>query len=221
MVLIDLIICGAYITDPTYIHRAIKSAPIYPYKNRIIIFDGCNGVDPAGYEAYKQEVIKTYSGIFNLFVEYDNNLYFKEALYRQLKESTSTHAFVIQDDVRSPKIDLKRMMEKAPLDFGIISFPHKPIKQVGTHWFEPLESVSKPFYKSHGWSERVFLCNIPAIINACDSHRKPTKFIDTIYHQKRKIKGWNKIKSDYWNLWKVYITNNHIHEHLVGKRKKK
>ena len=227
----DLIIAGAIIKDDKMIHKAIASVPDYPFSKKYIVFDGCKKeigklrIDM--YNAYTKYIQKKYPEF--IVIRFDDNVYFREMIEAVSKKSEAKRLFVIQDDVIAHPMDLKQIeIQMNHLnDCKILSFPHKYISPEGTSWHEPFDdSYPLPFIKSHGFSERVFVCDRSHILNICETMPKNNKmnkrFIEFIYDTKRNSSKWKRHeinKEEYWDLWGHYFHHDIYHTHQCAKRK--
>jgi len=95
------------------------------------------------------------------------------------------------------------------------------------HWFQGFgDMFPDPYIQTHGWSERVFICNREHFGNALKISPKNSKntinFCDMIYHRKMQSKEWEKLTDDereeYWSVWGCYTHWTVFHRHLVAKR---
>jgi len=226
---IDLVIAGAIINDPLMIRQTIDSCPEYDYNEKYILFDGLSHDrsfdEHLQYEQYK-ELIKSIYSDFKV-IEFKECIYFRNMIKGFSKISVADKLLVVQDDVVLPKFDLKSvvdLMNGLP-NCKILSFPHKIINE-NYHWYEIIES-QKGSVKTHGFSERCFLCDRKNILNICETmpsnNKNNKRFIEFIYNTMMRSKKWQKMteveKLEYWSQFGCYLTNDIIHKHLVGKRK--
>ena len=228
---IDLIIAGATIKDETMIHKAIASAPNYPFTKKFILLDGLK--EDAGslmndkYNAYTKYIENKYSEF--TVIRFDKCIYFREMIKRVCEISDSERLFVIQDDVECDPMLLEQIVIQMNYlkDLKILCFPHKYIGPEGSHWYEIIDdSYPLPFIKSHGFSERTFICdrvNMLDICNALPANNKMNKrFIEFIYQTAMKTAGWrdasDQVKEKYWEKFGCYYHYLVYHKHLVGKR---
>jgi hypothetical protein len=227
--IVDLVIVGAIINDPLMIRQAIDSCPEYNYNGKYILFDGLSKNrtfdESLQYEQYKEDIKTIYSD-FEV-IEFKECIYFREMIELFAKNSVSHKLFVVQDDVVLPHFDLKSvvdLMNGLP-DCKILCFPHKIVDK-NYHWYEIIESQDS-IKKTHGFTERCFLCDRKNILMICETMPKNNKnnkrFIEFIYHTMMRSKKWQKMseqqKLEYWSQFGSYLTNDIIHKHLVGKRR--
>tara|TARA_R110000764_G_scaffold162451_2_gene249715 strand:- start:2830 stop:3528 length:699 start_codon:yes stop_codon:yes gene_type:complete len=226
----DLVIAGAIIKDLTMIEKAILSAPKYDFDNKYILFDGYGGTCQLfkdNYQGYKHLISKKFPDF--ICIEFNENVYFREMIEKVCEISDSERLFVIQDDVCCHEMDLEQMIIQMNYvkDLKILCFPHMKIPYTGTKWYEPFDDTFPlPFIKSHGFSERTFICDRVNMLNICKTYPKNNKmnkrFIEFIYNTEMK-RAWFKNasydeKEDYWKAWGVYFHYDILHTHLVGKR---
>jgi hypothetical protein len=145
-------------------------------------------------------------------------------------QSKADRLFIIQDDVEVMPMDLKRIVIRMNhlKDLKILCFPHKYIPPEGTHWFEIIDdSFPLPFIKSHGFSERVFICDRLNMIDICetmpDNNKMEKRFIEFIYQTAMKSATWREKwspehKEKYWAVFGCYFHVSIYHTHLCGKR---
>lgn len=226
---IDLVIAGAIIRNESMIEEAINSCPSYKYNNKYILFDGLSKLrnydERAKYEDYKNFIKDKYSEF--VVIEFEYCIYFRNMIQQFAKISDGDKMLVVQDDVVLPHFDLESVVNltNSLPDCKILSFPHKVIDK-DTHWFEIIESMDNAV-KTHGWSERAFICERLHILDICDNmpnnNRMNNKFIEYIYQTMMRSVKWKRMsdaqKLNYWSKFGCYITNDIIHKHLVGKRK--
>ena len=225
---IDLVIAGAIINDPLMIRQAIDSCPEYDYNEKYILFDGLSHDrsfdEHLQYEQYK-ELIKSIYSDFKV-IEFKECIYFRNMIKGFSKISVADKLLVVQDDVVLPQFDLKSvvdLMNGLP-NCKILSFPHKIINE-NYNWFEIIES-EKGSVKTHGFTERSFLCDRKNILRLCETmpsnNKNNKRFIEFIYNTMMRSRKWKKMseveKLEYWSQFGCYLTNDIIHKHLVGKR---
>ena len=228
---IDLIIAGATIKDETMIHKAIASAPNYPFTKKFILLDGLK--EDAGslmndkYNAYTKYIENKYSEF--TVIRFDKCIYFREMIKRVCEISDSERLFVIQDDVECDPMLLEQIVIQMNYlkDLKILCFPHKYIGPEGSHWYEIIDdSYPLPFIKSHGFSERTFICDRVNMLDICNSlpanNKMNKRFIEFIYQTAMKTAGWrdasDQVKEKYWEKFGCYYHYLVYHKHLVGKR---
>lgn len=228
-VAIDLVVAGAIIKDPLMIRQAIDSCPEYDYNEKYILFDGLShdrSFDEClHYEEYKEMIKHIYSDF--KVIEFKECIYFREMIEVFAKNSQADKLLVVQDDVVLPQFDLKSVVNlmNSLSDCKILCFPHKIINE-NYHWYEIIESQDS-LKKTHGFTERSFLCDRKNILNICETMPKNNKnnkrFIEFIYNTMMRSKKWQKMneeeKLEYWSQFGCYLTNDIIHKHLVGKRR--
>jgi len=230
----DLIIVGAIIKDHKMIETAIASAPEYPFSKKYILFDGPAGPKDAGslmedvYFAYTKYIENKYPDF--LVIRFSENVYFREMINYITTVSESERLFIIQDDVQCHSMDLKQIeiQMNSLKNCKILCFPHKYIRPEGTHWYEIMDDAYPiPFIKSHGFSERVFICDRLRMMEITNELPKKTwrtqYFIEFIYQNAMKSAEWrdasdNK-KEHYWDMWGTYFHHDIFHTHLCAKRK--
>lgn len=228
---VDLVIAGAIIKDISMIQKAIDSAPKYEYEQKWIVFDGCpdkwnKSLKYQEYQAYKKYISNKYPEF--IITEETSNIYFREMMAHICDLSAADNLLVIQDDVVLHELNLVDLMRQAASqeDMKILCFPHREIPPEGTHWFSPFDDTwPLPFIKSHGWSERVFLCSrvhIQNMINTSPKKSRQKLFIEAIYHTKMLSTSWKRMSDEekeiYWQKWGCYFHYDILHTHLVGKR---
>jgi|5_EtaG_2_1085323.scaffolds.fasta_scaffold11608_1 hypothetical protein len=230
----DLVIAGAIIKDYSMIEKCIESLPDYDFNNKFILFDGYSGFggdkEPflSQYNAYKEYIAKKYPDF--LVISFDENIYFRDMIEKICEISNAERLFVIQDDVIAHKMDLKQIEIQMNYieDLKILCFPHKYIPPEGTHWYEPFDDTYPlPFIKSHGFSERIFICDRLNMINICNDSPKNNKmekrFIEFIYQTTMKRRIWkvgsDKEKEIYWKKFGSYFHHDITHTHQCGKRR--
>jgi len=226
---VDLVIAGAIINDPLMIREAIDSCPEYDYNEKYILFDGLSHDrsfdEHLQYEQYKAWIKSIYSDF--KVIEFKECIYFRNMIKGFSKISVAEKLLIVQDDVVLPKFDLKSvvdLMNGLP-NCKILCFPHKIINE-NYHWYEIIES-EKGSVKTHGFSERCFLCDRKNILRLCETmpsnNKNNKRFIEFIYNTMMRSKKWQKMteveKLEYWSQFGCYLTNDIIHKHLVGKRK--
>ena len=228
----DLIIAGAIINDHRMIENAIASLPEYEFNSKYILFDGFTKEGKGGlfyddYQGYKKYIELKYPEF--IVIEFDENIYFREMINHICRISNAERLFILQDDVCCNQMDLKQIeIQMNHLDdCKILSFPHKYIGPLGTHWYEPFDdSYPLPFIKTHGFSERVFICDRKNVIKICNESEKNNKnnkrFIEFIYHTAMKSRKWKTStydeKAHYWKKFGCYIHHDIYHRHQVGTR---
>jgi len=225
----DLVIAGAIIKDHTMIEKAISSVPDYEFNNKFILFDGCpkEGLFKDEYDAYKNFIAKKYPDF--CVIAFRENIYFRDMIEQICNISQAERLFIIQDDVMAHKMDLKQIeiQMNHVKDLKILCFPHKYIGPEGTKWFEPFDdSYPLPFIKSHGFTERIFICDRKNMLNICETKPKKNKmekrFIEFIYNTVMNKSRWKENYEDekerYWESWGTYFHHDIYHTHLVGKR---
>tara|TARA_R110000851_G_scaffold137597_2_gene273593 strand:+ start:398 stop:1087 length:690 start_codon:yes stop_codon:yes gene_type:complete len=225
----DLVVCGAVIKDHNMIKKAIASAPDYPFSKKFILFDGFNKCKLIGdqYNAYKKLISESFPDF--KVIEFNENIYFRNMIEKIADISTQERLFIIQDDVISPTMDLKQIESQMNIiqDCKILCFPHKYIEPCGTGWFEPFDDTYPlPFIKSHGFTERIFICNRLNILELCRSKPKNNKnnkrFIEFIYNTAMMSQRWetstDEEKERYWEDFGCYFHHDLYHIHQVGKR---
>ncbi len=228
----DLVIACAINNDDKMIHKVIASVPKYDYNNKFILYDGYVGEGRGGlfydqYEAHKSYIAKKYPDF--IVIEFDKNVYFRTMLRKVCELSNAERLLVFQDDVTLPKIDLKQIEIQMNhiKDLKILTFPHKYIPPEGTHWYRPFDDTYPlPFIKSHGLSERVFICDRLNMINILDTlpnrGNRGKRFVEALYYYKMNTKSWKNYdddeKEEYWKTWGCYYHHDIYHKHLVAKR---
>lgn len=226
---IDLVIAGAIIKDYTMIEKCILSIPKYDFKNKFILFDGYNGLGlfKDEYDAYKSYIAKKYPDF--CVIAFRENIYFRDMIEQICKISEAERLFIIQDDVIAHKMDLKQIEIQMNYlkDLKILCFPHKYIPPEGTGWFEPFDdSYPLPFIKSHGFTERIFICDRKNMLKICQTKPKKNKnekrFIEFIYNTVMNKSFWkngyDEDKERYWADFGCYYHHDIYHDHQVGKR---
>lgn len=226
---IDLVIAGAIIKDKTMIDKCIESVPDYDFNNKFILFDGYTkeGLFKDEYDAYKSFISKKYPD-FSV-IEFSENIYFREMIEQICRVSESERLFVVQDDVCCHKMDLQQILIQMNYvkDLKILCFPHKYIPPEGTNWYEIMDdSYPLPFIKSHGFTERIFICDRKNMLEICENKPKKNKnekrFIEFIYNTVMNKSRWKENYEDekerYWESWGTYFHHDIYHTHLVGKR---
>jgi hypothetical protein len=231
---IDLVVCGAIIKDHNMIHKVIDSVLHYDdlFRKKYILLDGTPDDKFIGfienYNWYKKDIKEKYEDYFDI-IQFDKNIYFREMIHHICKTSDAKYLFVIQDDAVVDNMNLgKILIDMSIKDMKLLSFPHKQIPLDNSHhWFEGFgDMFPDPYIKTHGWSERVFICDRMHFMNALNNSSKNSKntinFCDTIYHNKMKSKEWENMtdedKEEYWKIWGPYTHWNVFHRHLVAKR---
>tara|TARA_R110000751_G_scaffold94408_1_gene184190 strand:- start:1140 stop:1826 length:687 start_codon:yes stop_codon:yes gene_type:complete len=227
----DLVIAGAVIKDHNMIQKAIASAPDYPFSKKFILFDGIKSDKGSlmtdEYYAYTHYIAKKYPE-FEV-IRFDKNIYFRNMIKYVCKLSKSERLFVIQDDVQCHPMDLEQIVIQMNYlkDLKILCFPHKYIPFLGTPWFEPFDdSHPLPFIKSHGFTERTFLCDRINMLKICETMPEKNKmnlrFIEFIYNTEMNRSWWSRAsydeKNEYWKMFGCYFHYDIHHTHLVGKR---
>lgn len=231
---VDLVIAGAIIKDHQMIEKVIQS--IMPYKDifkeKFILLDGPPDDKYVGfvddYNWYKKNLFEKYNDIFEI-VDFDFNNYFRSNMEWICELSDSKYLFVIQDDVCVDKMNLgKILIDMTAKDMKLVNFPHRQLPlENNHHWFQGFgDMFPEPYIKTHGWSERVFICDREHFKNALKISPKKSKntinFCDMIYHKKMISKEWENMndeeKEEYWKIWGCYTHWTVLHKHLVAKR---
>jgi hypothetical protein len=231
--MIDLVVCGAIIKDENMIHKVINS--VYPYKdifqNKYILLDGPPEDKFIGfienYNWYKLNLKRKYPDF--CIIDFETNQYFRRSMEFICEHSNQKYLFVIQDDVVVNEMNLLNILvDMETNDMKLLNFPHKQIPLDNSHhWFQGFgDMFPDPYIKTHGWSERVFICNREHFGNALKISPKNSKntinFCDMIYHHKMKSKEWEELTDDereeYWKIWGCYTHWNVFHKHLCAKR---
>lgn len=227
----DLVIAGAVIKDHNMIQKAIASAPDYPFSKKFILFDGIKSDKGSlmtdEYYAYTHYIANKYPE-FEV-IRFDKNIYFRNMIKYVCKLSKSERLFVIQDDVQCHPMDLEQIVIQMNYlkDLKILCFPHKYIGPEGSHWYEPFDdSYPIPFIKSHGFSERTFICDRVNMLDICiempANNKMNKRFIEFIYQTAMKSSAWrdasDQVKEKYWEKFGCYYHYLVYHKHLCGKR---
>lgn len=225
----DLVIAGAIIKDHSMIDKCILSVPDYEFNNKFILFDGCakEGLFKDNYDAYKSFIAKKYPDF--CVISFRENIYFRDMIEQICRISEAERLFIIQDDVMAHKMDLKQIEIQMNYvkDLKILCFPHKYIGPEGTKWYEIIDdSYPLPFIKSHGFTERIFICDRKNMLKICQTKPKKNKmekrFIEFIYNttmnKSRWKEGYEDEKERYWADFGCYFHHDIQHTHLVGKR---
>ncbi len=227
----DLVIAGAIIKDHTMIDKSIASLPDYEFNNKFILFDGCpamrEGLLKDEYDAYKSFIAKKYPDF--CVIAFRENIYFRDMIEQICRISEAKRLFVVQDDVCCHQMDLKQIEIQMNYvkDLKILCFPHKYIGPEGSHWFQPFDDTYPlPFIKSHGFSERIFICDRKNMLKICETKPKKNKnekrFIEFIYNtamnKSRWKEGYEDEKQRYWEDFGCYYHHDIYHTHLCGKR---
>tara|TARA_R100001086_G_C11839875_1_gene258872 strand:- start:615 stop:1316 length:702 start_codon:yes stop_codon:yes gene_type:complete len=231
---VDLVVCGAIIKNQNMIHKSIDSVLQYDdlFKKKYLLLDG----PPEDkfisclqdYYWYKSNLKEKYQDYIDI-IEFDKNIYFREMMHHICKKSKSKYLFVIQDDVVVDNMNLgKILIDMTRKDMKLLSFPHKQLPLDNNHhWFQGFEDMyPDPYIKTHGWSERVFICDRMHFLNALNNSPKncirTINFCDEIYHKKMISKKWENMsdeeKVEYWKMWGSYTHWNIFHKHLCAKR---
>ena len=231
---IDLVIAGAIIKDHEMIHKSIDSVLIHDdlFRTKYLLLDGPPEDKYIGfiddYNWYKKNIKEKYEDYIDVY-EFDKNIYFRKMMEWVCNKSDSKYLFVIQDDVCVDEMNLgKILIDMTIKDMKLLNFPHKQLPLDNSHhWFQGFGDLfPDPYIKTHGWSERVFICDREHFLNGLNNsptHCKNTNnFVDMIYHKKMKSKEWKNMtdeeKEDYWKTWGCYTHWDVHHKHLVGKR---
>tara|TARA_R110000787_G_scaffold230566_1_gene338041 strand:- start:7 stop:699 length:693 start_codon:yes stop_codon:yes gene_type:complete len=228
---IDLVIAGATIKDETMIHKAIASAPEYPFSKKFILLDGLKEGSSTDarktYDKYCNSIENKYSEF--IVIRFDKCVYFREMIKRVCEISEAERLFVIQDDVECDPMLLEQIVIQMNYlkDLKILCFPHKYIGPEGSHWYEPFDdSYPIPFIKSHGFSERTFICDRVNMLDICiempANNKMNKRFIEFIYQTAMKSSAWrdasDQVKEKYWEKFGCYYHYLVYHKHLCGKR---
>ncbi len=230
---IDLVVCGAIIKDENMIHKVINS--VMPYKDifqkKYILLDGPPDNKFIGfiqnYNWYKMNLAKQYPDF--CIMDFETNQYFRRSMEFICDRSDADYLFVIQDDAVVDQMNLGEILiHMISKDIKLLNFPHKQLSlENNHHWFQGFgDMFPDPYIQTHGWSERVFICNRQHFGNALKISPKNSKntinFCDTIYHNKMKSKQWEELTDDerkeYWKIWGSYTHWNVFHKHLCAKR---
>ena len=225
----DLVIAGAIIKDYQMIQNCIQSLPDYNFKNKFILFDGFKkeGLFLDEYNSYKNYIALKYPEF--VVIAFRENIYFRDMINKICRVSESERLFIIQDDVMAHKMDLNQIeIQMNHLkDCKILCFPHKYIGPLGTGWHEPFDDAYPlPFIKSHGFTERIFICDRLNMLRICETKPKNNKnnkrFIEFIYNTAMNSRKWKTAsydeKEDYWKSFGCYFHHDIYHSHQVGKR---
>ena len=228
----DLVIAGAIIKDYQMIQNCIQSLPDYNFKNKFILFDGfkndyAEGLFLDEYNSYKNYIALKYPEF--VVIAFRENIYFREMINKICKISEAERLFIIQDDVMAHKMDLKQIEIQMNYlkDCKILCFPHKYIGPLGTGWYEIIDDAYPlPFIKSHGFTERIFICDRLNMLRICETKPKNNKnnkrFIEFIYNTAMNSRKWKTAsydeKADYWKSFGCYFHHDIYHSHQVGTR---
>ena len=179
------------------------------------------------YDKYCNSIENKYSEF--IVIRFDKCVYFREMIKRVCEISDSERLFVIQDDVECDPMLLEQIIVQMNYlkDLKILCFPHKYIGPEGSHWYEPFDdSYPLPFIKSHGFTERVFICDRLNMLEICNdkpaNNKMEKRFIEFIYQTAMNSAGWrdasDEVKEKYWKMFGCYFHHDIYHKHLVGKR---
>ena len=201
---LDLVIAGAIINDSIMIRQAIDSCPDYNYNEKYILFDGLSNDrtfdEHIRYQEYKNNIKYLYPDF--KVIEFKECIYFRNMIKGFSKISVADKFLVVQDDVILPKFNLTDAVDlmNTLSDCKILCFPHKVI-DVNYNWFEIIETSDTPLLsatKTHGFTERTFLCDKDNILNICEtmpSNNKNNKRFTTLQ--------WRNIRRVHGSLRKI------------------
>ena len=80
------------------------------------------------------------------------------------------------------------MWDTKPSDAGILFFPHKQLDtKMSHHWYPMIENYDDDYFKTLGWSERVFIFDRQHMIKILNIYNHK-KFIEFICHNQLKTK---------------------------------
>lgn len=218
----DLIVTTSPIRQTHYIDRAIESVSHIEFNKKFILFDGLpEGADEdviQRYDHYKLRLAKDYPEYEHVYGK--SHRWFIGGMDDIINNySDSPWCFCIQHDVvLCDKFDPYTLLNDRPKDANILCFPHKQLTKE-THWFKGIIEYDSNWYKTYGWTERVFMFDRSNMISLLKqyTHRK---FIEYIMYNQMNSSYAKQNMEAIWNIWKCYSHRYYLHKHLVGKTDK-
>jgi len=220
----DLIIATSPIKQTDFIDKAIDSVTHIPFNKRFILFDGLpQDADEdviQRYDHYKLRLAKDYPEYEHVYG--DSHRWFVGGINDIINNySDSEWIFTIQHDVQLiDDLYTTSLLANKPNDAKILCFPHiKLYEGLKHHWFHTVINTDKDWFKTFGWSERVFMFDRSYMTSLLKQYPSK-KFIDTIFYNQSKSKYCAKSEEnmeDLWNIWRCYTHKDIFHKHLVGK----
>ncbi len=220
----DLIIATSPIKQTDFIDKAIDSVVHIPFNKRFILFDGLpQGADEdvvQRYNDYKLRLVNDYPDYIHIYGS--EHRWFVGGISDVINNYSDTPwCFCIQHDVQLiDDLCTTSLLSNKPNDAKILCFPHiKLYEGFEHHWFNKVINTDKDWFKTFGWSERVFMFDRSYMISLLKQYPS-RRFIDTIFYNQSKSRYCAKSKENMeslWNIWKCYTHKDILHKHLVGK----
>lgn len=218
----DLVITTSPIIQEDFIDKAIHSVSHINFHKRFIICDGTTNENiKQKYSQYKDNLKIKYPAFE--FIEWETNKWIREGIKDFCKISTAESIFCIQHDtLLNDKFCPHKIWNNKPSNSKILYFceydlsTKKGYLQKRHHWFPVVESYNEEWFRTLGWSERVFIFDRQYMIDILDKYGNG-RFIETICNNQLK-RNYSDDKYDIiWDIWKCYAHKEYRHTHLVGK----
>lgn len=218
----DLVVTTSPIIQEDFIHKAIESVYHIHFNRRFIICDGTtNESIQETYSKYKDNLKERYPD-FEI-IESDRRKWFIGSIKDIINISDSDCIFCIQHDtILYDKFCPHTIWKDRPKDSSILFFPEH---NLGTkkghlgkphHWWKLVESYNQEWYKTIGWTERVFMFDRKKLSDILKMYQNE-RFIERICFNQTRSKWGKDNPHIIWDIWKCYGHKRYFHKHLVGK----